>query len=129
MEIVKPESIDRTGRRTWYTVADEFIRPLREQPMFEKLKQMKELRDRAKMIQQRLREIEIRADSANGRVRVTMNGNQEIQRLQIDPDYLRQADRARIEQELAQTINEAMKKSQQAMASSFRELGGLPPVG
>ncbi|MBI5731788.1 MAG: YbaB/EbfC family nucleoid-associated protein, partial [Candidatus Magasanikbacteria bacterium] len=63
--------------------------------MFEKLKQYKDLRSKAKVLQAKLAEEKITASAAWGKIKMEMNGNQEVISVSVEPELL--ADRARLE--------------------------------
>lgn len=86
--------------------------------MFDKLKQLKELRDRAKDIQQALNDIVV-VEAKSG-VTVTMNGNMEV--LKID---ITKSDDPELTQAIQQAVNLAIKSAQQKAADYMRTSGGL----
>ena len=87
--------------------------------MFNKLKQIKDLRDQAKTMQSALGEINI-TNEHHG-VTIDMNGNMEILKITI-------ADNAKdnLEDNIKKAVNEAIKKAQMAMAKKMQEMGGMP---
>ena len=98
--------------------------------MFEKLKQFKDLRDQAKKIQSVLGQESVTGTSGTrwlgGKtVEVTMNGNQEILKVNIDPEYLSPDKKEKLEGAVAEGVNDAVKKVQKIMATKMREMGGL----
>lgn len=92
--------------------------------MFHKLKQFKELRDKSKAIQKALAEEKVETTAASGRIRITMNGNQEIIAVSIDP-ALPKGD---LERGVKDATNEAIKKIQRVMAEKVKAMGGLPQM-
>ncbi len=80
--------------------------------MFEKLKQYKDLRDKAKTIQNTLKDVSVRGSADGGRVQVMMDGNQHVLGIDIDPDHLRTEKREALQKHLADAVNDAIKKSQ-----------------
>lgn len=93
--------------------------------MFEKLKQYKDLRDQAKSLQNRLKDVTVSASADGGRIKVVMDGNQQIVSLDIDPDHLRTEKREELQKHLASAINDAVKDSQMAMARMMKDTPGL----
>jgi len=93
--------------------------------MFNKLKQIKELRDKAKEIQGMLSQEII--DVENKGVAIQMDGNQDVKFVKINDAGLL-ADQARLEKVLADTMNESIKKVQKTMALKLSKMGdlGLP---
>lgn len=91
--------------------------------MFNKLKQFKDLRSKAKTVQSALAEEKI-TEEKNG-VTIVLNGNLEV--LQVTTN----ASLNKAEQELAlkSCFNEAVKKAQKIMAKKLQDMGGLPGLG
>lgn len=96
--------------------------------MFNKLKQIKELRDKAKVIQSALAEEIINIDYKG--VSIQMDGNQQVKFVNITDDALL-SDKARLQTVLADAMNEGIKKVQKAMAMKLSKMGdlGLPGMG
>jgi len=88
--------------------------------MFNKLKHLKNLRNKAKAIQNTLA-LES-TTVAKGGVNITMNGNMEITAITINPDLAI----ASLEGILKDIINDTIKKTQKLMAQKRQEMGGLP---
>ena len=93
--------------------------------MFTKLKQYKDLRDQAKDIQGVLAQETVYADKAGGKVQVVMDGNQHVNGLTIDQDMLKPERKVELEKAVQDAFNDAVKKSQMAMAKKAREMGHL----
>jgi DNA-binding YbaB/EbfC family protein len=95
--------------------------------MFSKLKQFKDLRNQAKKIQDVLKDITVEGTAAWGKVKVAMNGNQEVTAVSIDPEVI--ADKAKTEAAVKEAFNDAVKKAQRQMAETMRKTGGLNMPG
>ena len=93
--------------------------------MFSKLKQFKDLRDQAKEMQNVLSEETVHADSAGGKIQVIMDGNQQVNGLDIDPSMLQPGRKDELTKALRDAFNNAIKKSQMAMAKKAKEMGKL----
>lgn len=93
--------------------------------MFSKLKQYKHLRDEAKQMQSVLAQETVYADAARGKVQVVMDGNQHVNGVQIDPELIRPERKTELEKHVMDAVNDAVKKSQMAMAKKAREMGKL----
>ncbi len=91
--------------------------------MFSKLKQIKDLRDQAKKIQETLKDVTVEGSGAWGKITVRMNGNQEVTSVNIDPELL--ADKAKLEAAVKDAYNDTVKKAQRAMAEAMKNSGGL----
>ncbi len=88
--------------------------------MFNKLKQLKDLRSQAKTMQNALAEEKIEVEK-NG-IKLSMNGNMEVTDLKINND-LSKEEIARTSKDL---FNDAIKKTQRIMAKKMQEMGGFP---
>lgn len=87
--------------------------------MFNKLKQFKDLRSRAKIMQNALAGESVTAEK--GGIKVVMNGNMEIISISINEKLAKES----MEGMLADCVNEAIKKTQRIMAQKVQEMGGL----
>ncbi len=88
--------------------------------MFEKLKQFKDLRDKAKTLQNALSGKTI-TEEKNG-IKIIMDGNMTVKSVAIQTEMSREE----IEKKLPDTINETIKKTQRLMAEEMKAMGGLP---
>lgn len=89
--------------------------------MFNKIKQIKDLRAQAKTMQAALAEIMVVGKAMGGQVMITVDGNQQVQGVKIDPEL----DREKIEKAVQEAFNDASKKLQQELASKMKDMGGL----
>jgi len=98
-------------------------------PMFSKLKQFKDLRDQAKQMQNLLAQENAEGSAEWGKVKVKINGNQEILSVQIEPELLSANDKEKLEIAIKDATNDAIKKVQRIMAEKMRSAGfGLPEI-
>ena len=88
--------------------------------MFNKLKQIKDLRSQAKTMQGMLSEESVSAEK-NG-IKITMNGNMEVTEVKLSDDMTN----AKLESSLAPCLNDAIKQTQKIMAKKMQEMGGFP---
>ncbi len=91
--------------------------------MFNKLKQVKDMRDKAKKLQSMLAEESVEASAAWGKVKVVMDGNQTVQSVEIDQEML--SDKKKLEDAMKDVYNDAVKKAQKAMVEKMRKSGDL----
>lgn len=91
--------------------------------MFSKLKQFKDLKDRAKAMQDMLAEEKVDGTSGWNKVKVTINGNQHVEDVSIDASLM--DDRSKLEGLLKEAFNDAVEKMQKTLASKLREGGGM----
>ncbi|MBI4280999.1 YbaB/EbfC family nucleoid-associated protein [Candidatus Uhrbacteria bacterium] len=93
--------------------------------MFQKLKQIKDMRDKAKRVQRALEGKTAEGSGAWGKVKVTVSGNQEILSITIDPEFLKQADAAKVGEAVKEATNDGLKKAQRLMVEKMREMGEI----
>jgi DNA-binding YbaB/EbfC family protein len=91
--------------------------------MFSKLKQFKDIRDKAKTIQSALAQERIEGSAGWGKLKVIMDGNQRIVDVSIDPELV--GDKGKLENLVKEAVNDAIEKVQKVMASKLKDLGGL----
>lgn len=91
--------------------------------MFEKIKQIQDLRHQANQIKKALADESIEGLGGWGKVKVIMDGNQEVKKVTIEPELL--ATPEKLEAALAEAINDAIKKGQKVMAQKMSQMGGL----
>ncbi|MBI5022920.1 MAG: YbaB/EbfC family nucleoid-associated protein [Candidatus Magasanikbacteria bacterium] len=95
--------------------------------MFAKLKQFKDMRTKAKSLQNLLADEKVEATAAWGKIKMTMNGNQEAESVTIDQELL--TDKSKLENAIKEVTNDAIKKTQRVMADKIRKEGGLNMPG
>ncbi|OGL73786.1 nucleoid-associated protein, YbaB/EbfC family [Candidatus Uhrbacteria bacterium RIFCSPHIGHO2_12_FULL_60_25] len=90
--------------------------------MFTKLKQFKDIRSKAKVIQDALSHESVEGSAGWGKVKVKMDGNQKVTDVQIDPSLL--TDAKTLATSVKDAVNDAVTKVQRVMASKMKDLGG-----
>ncbi|MCC7288872.1 YbaB/EbfC family nucleoid-associated protein [bacterium] len=88
--------------------------------MFDKAKTLMELRK----IQKELKSVEIEVEAGNGAVKLTINGEQKVQKVKIDPAAVDVEDLERLERHLESAFNQAITKSQQEAAERMKSVAG-----
>ncbi len=91
--------------------------------MFEKLKQFKDLRSKAKTMQNTLAEEKVEVE--NRGIKIIMDGNQKILSIKIDTNLTA----VEIEKIFPDLFNEAIKKVQKIMVEKMQGMGGLGNLG
>ena len=91
--------------------------------MFEKLKQLKDLRDKAKTIQNALAAETIAAEK--GGIKIVMDGNLTVKTVVLEKEMAK----GELEKKLPEAFNETVKKAQRVMAEKMKSMGGLPGIG
>lgn len=91
--------------------------------MFSKLKQFKDVREKAKTLQAALASEHAEGSAGWGKVKITFDGNQHASNVEIDPSLL--SNKAETEKLIAEAINDGMGKIQKLMAGKLKDMGGL----
>jgi DNA-binding YbaB/EbfC family protein len=91
--------------------------------MFNKLKQFKDIKDKAKTIQTALAKESAEGSAGWGKVKIKIDGNQQVLDVSIDPSLM--DDRAKLEGLIKDASNDAIKKIQQVMSAKLKDIGGL----
>ena len=84
--------------------------------------QAQKLQEKLAKAQEELGKITVEAGSGGGAVKVTMNGHQKIQSVEISPEVVNPDDMELLEDLVLTAVSEAITKSQEAAAE---HLGGL----
>jgi hypothetical protein len=80
--------------------------------MFGKMGEMLKLQREAKRIQKELRDTEVESVSGGGKIKVILNGEVQVVKIDIDEEVLKPENKAEIENSLLNTINAGVKKAQ-----------------
>jgi DNA-binding YbaB/EbfC family protein len=88
--------------------------------MFDKAKTLYEL----KKIQSALSKETIEVEAGNGAVRVTINGEQKIRKITIDPEQVDTGEIHKLEKWLESAITQAITRSQQLAAEKMKSVAG-----
>jgi DNA-binding protein YbaB len=88
--------------------------------MFEKAKAINELRK----IQSALAKEVIEIETGNGAVIIRINGAQEIQKVSLNEDLVREADISKLEKWIESGVSQAITKSQQLAAEKMKAISG-----
>lgn len=92
--------------------------------MFNKLKQINDLRSKAKSLQDTLSKEFVTGTSGWGdKVKITINGTQEVTQVEIDPSAM--DDREKLQTLVKDAANDAMKNLQKTMATKLKDMGGM----
>ena len=95
--------------------------------MFSKLKQFKDLRSKAKHLQDVLGQESAEGSAGWGKVKIHINGNQQVTSVSLDPSAME--DRPKLEQLIKEAANDAISKIQKVAAAKLRDAGGLGDFG
>lgn len=91
--------------------------------MFNKLKEVKDLRDQAKSLQSKLAEEKVTVEHKS--CSMTMDGNQQILKLSLADDLMAKDQKTKLEAALIDLHAQALKKVQKVMMQKMREQGGF----
>lgn len=93
----------------------------------ELMKQVQNIQEHAKKIQEGLAQKTVTASAGGGMVTVTVTGRQEIREIKIDPVCVDSRDIPMLEDLILAAVNQGIQKSRELMASEMKQLtGGLP---
>ena len=88
--------------------------------MFNKLKQIKDLRSQAKTMQNALSGESVTINKSG--IKMVMNGNMEVTEFKAEDDISKEA----LIQLMPSVINDGIKDVQKIMAKKMQEMGGIP---
>lgn len=91
--------------------------------MFGKAKEQLEFVKKAREIQKKLKNITVEGES--GAVKIIMNGEQKVQRVEIDKEQIDSERIDRLERDVHSALESAISKSQKVAAEVMKDLGGL----
>lgn len=91
---------------------------------------LREVQMEMEKTRQRLDDISVEAEAGGGMVRVTVNGNRKVMRVEIDPDIMSQDDREMVEDLVAAAVNKAMDRAEATAKEEMAKVtSGLVPPG
>jgi len=93
------------------------------------MKQAQQMQERMQKAQEELGNLEITGESGAGMVKVTMTGNHNVRKVEID-DSLMGEDKDMLEDLLAAAVNDSVRKIQEANQEKMSSLTGgmaMPP--
>lgn len=96
--------------------------------MFDKMKQLMEMKKQADKIKRELDGIMVDAQDVPG-IAIRINGSQVLQSIDINADFLKAENKAKLEKDMLRSVNAAIKKSQtmaaQKMAAVMPNIPGM----
>jgi len=94
------------------------------------MNQLKKLQEQMEQAQERLAEETVTATSGGGAVKVTMTGDQRCTAVEVDPDFLKDADAEMLQDMLLTAVNQALDSSRKLQEERMGPLaGGLSGLG
>ncbi len=92
--------------------------------MMDKIKQLMEMKKQAEQLKRELDAATIDVNDVRG-IKITVNGAQRFQSIEIDTTLLGAENKKRLEADLLRGINNAVGKSQALAAGKMKDLTGL----
>jgi DNA-binding YbaB/EbfC family protein len=94
------------------------------------MNQLKKLQEQMEQAQARLAEETVTATSGGGAVKVTMTGDQRCTAVEVDADFLKDADAEMLQDMLLTAVNQALDSSRKLQEERMGPLaGGLSGLG
>jgi DNA-binding YbaB/EbfC family protein len=97
-------------------------------PIFSKLKQFKDMRDKAKSLQTSLSVEKVEGSAAWGKLKIEMDGNLSVLGVSLSEELLTSG-KEKLESTIKDAVNDAIKKAQQKMIAKMRASGDLKIPG
>lgn len=94
--------------------------------MFNKMKQINDLRKQAGEIKNALSQETVEGEAFGGKIKIIMDGNQEVKEVIIDNEIAN--DKSKISDGVKIAVNDAIKKAQRVMAGHMSKMGGFPKI-
>lgn len=94
--------------------------------MFDKMKQLMEMKRQADQIKKELEAIKLEINEVRG-IKIVVNGSQYFQSIEIDDNFLKPENKKKLELELLRSLNTSIKKSQQTAAQKMQQV--MPGLG
>ncbi len=92
--------------------------------MFQQIRELMKLQAQAKRMQKELRKTIVEAEGEGGKIKVEMNGEQKVLKIEIAPELLKPENKVRLEKALLKTLQEASKTVQRLVAQKGKEMVG-----
>lgn len=95
--------------------------------MLDQMKKMMEMKKQADKIKKELDKVIVECDDVRG-IKITINGAQFVQKIDIDDSWLDPERKSRFQTEFVRALNTAVKRSQKAAAQKMQgAMGGQLP--
>jgi len=97
----------------------------REVKMFDKVKDLYNLKKQAGALQRELGQTIIEATSPDDLIKVELSADMKVKSISIDTSYLVETRKEQLELQLKNVLASAMTQAQQVAANKMKEMGGL----
>ncbi len=94
------------------------------------MKQAQQMQDKMQKMQEEIARLEVTGESGAGLVKVTMTGNHNVRKVEIDPSLLEDDDKEMLEDLIAAACNDAARRVEETQKSKMAEVTGgmqMPP--
>ncbi|NLL61557.1 MAG: YbaB/EbfC family nucleoid-associated protein [Candidatus Atribacteria bacterium] len=88
------------------------------------MKQAKEMQKKMETIRAQLADREVKVASGGGMVEITINGEQEIKEIHINPDIIDPEDKEMLEDLVLAAVNEGIRQSKEMVSGEMKKLTG-----
>lgn len=88
------------------------------------MKQAKEMQKKMETIRAQLANREVKVASGGGMVEITINGEQEIKEIHINPDIIDPEDKEMLEDLVLAAVNEGIRQSKEMVSGEMKKLTG-----
>ncbi len=92
--------------------------------MFDKMKQLMEVKKQADQLKRELENLTVEINEVNG-IKLSINGAQKFQSIEIENSLLERGNKEKLEMDLLNSVNVAIKKSQNLAAQKMTQMTGL----
>ncbi len=92
--------------------------------MFDKMKQLMDMQKKMQEMKRELENTNFQIQSPDGFIKITMNGSQEVQAIDIQGN-LQVMDKGQIEEAFKDTFNKAIKRSHDFAKEKMKDITGL----
>ena len=88
------------------------------------MKQAQQMQRKMEEIKKELAQKEIKVSSGGGMIEITINGQQEINEIKIEPDVINVNEKEMLEDLILAAVNEALRQSKELAAQEMSKLTG-----
>ena len=88
------------------------------------MKQAQQMQKKMEEIKKELAQKEIKVSSGGGMIEITINGQQEINEIKIEPDVIDVNEKEMLEDLILAAVNEALRQSKELAAQEMSKLTG-----
>jgi len=96
--------------------------------MFDKMKQLMEMKKQAEQMKRDLEAMVVEVNEVNG-IKITINGTQRFQSLELDENFHKSTDKEKMQADLLRSVNAAINRSQDVATQRMKEVTGFQIPG